>query len=422
MELLIILGLVLLNGVFSMAEMSLVSSRKFKLESAKKKGSQGAKTALELSENPTKFLSTVQIGITLIGILLGVFSGEKLTKDVELYLLQYNSIKPYAHNVAVVIIVVFITYVSIVLGELLPKRLGLKFPETIAIMLARPMKLLSIITSPFVWLLTITNDILLKIMGIKNTYESKVSEEEIKSIIKESADGGEIQDIEHNIVERVFELGDRKVNSLITHRSDMVYFNETDDFETISLKINQEKHSAYPVCKNNSLDNITGIVLLKDLFSVNEGSFSLKDVMKQPLFISKNTFAYKLLEMFKQEKMHYGIVLDEYGITQGIVTMDDVIDALVGDVTEHNQDEYKITQRDDDTWLVDGQFPVIEFAKYFGLAIDNKNNFVTIAGLFMNDLSQLPDVGDKVIINELELEIMDKDGQRIDKILVKKIN
>jgi putative hemolysin len=188
------------------------------------------------------------------------------------------------------------------------------------------------------------------------------------------------------------------------------------------LKINQEKHSAYPVCKNNSLDNITGIVLLKDLFSVNEGSFSLKDVMKQPLFISKNTFAYKLLEMFKQEKMHYGIVLDEYGITQGIVTMDDVIDALVGDVTEHNQDEYKITQRDDDTWLVDGQFPVIEFAKYFGLAIDNKNNFVTIAGLFMNDLSQLPDVGDKVIINELELEIMDKDGQRIDKILVKKIN
>src|SRR5690606_27658605 len=202
----------------------LVSSRKFKLENAKKKGIKGAKVALELSENPTKFLSTVQIGITLIGILLGVYSGENLTSKVTLFLSQFEVIKPYASNIATGIIVVSITYLSIVLGELLPKRLGMTFPEPIAILLAKPMKILSAITSPFVWLLTASNDILIKILGIKNTTGGNVSEEEIKSIIKESATEGEILDIEHNIMERVFELGDRKVDTLFTHRNDIVFF------------------------------------------------------------------------------------------------------------------------------------------------------------------------------------------------------
>jgi putative hemolysin len=229
MEIIIILALILLNGVFSMSEMSLVSSRKFKLESASKKGSKGAKTALQLSENPTKFLSTVQIGITLIGILLGVYSGENLTTDVEVFFEQFEAVKPFAHNLAVGIIVVSVTYVSIVLGELLPKRLGLTFPESIAIALATPMKWLSVLTSPFVWLLTKTNDLVLKLLGIKSTMDSKVSEEEIRSIIRESSEGGEIQDIEQNIVERVFELGDRKVNSLFTHRSDIINEHEFID-------------------------------------------------------------------------------------------------------------------------------------------------------------------------------------------------
>jgi putative hemolysin len=262
MEIVIILILVLLNGVFSMSEMSLVSSRKFKLENAKKRGSKGAKTALDLSENPTKFFSTVQIGITLIGILLGVYSGENLTNDVSLFLSKFEALAPYAHDISVGVIVLFITFLSIVFGELLPKRLGMTFPEPIAIALAQPMKILSVITSPFVWLLTSTNDIMLSLMGIKKTTDSKVSEEEIKSIIKESAEGGEIQDIEQSIVERVFELGDRKVNSLFTHRSEMVYFTTDDTWEQIREKINTEKHSAYPVCKNNDLDNVIGIVLL----------------------------------------------------------------------------------------------------------------------------------------------------------------
>lgn len=423
MEIIIIIGLILLNGVFSMSEMALVSSRKFKLEAAKKKGKSGAKIALELSENPTKFLSTVQMGITLIGILLGIYSGEKLTRDTELFLNQFALIQPYASNIAIVVILVMITFLSIVFGELLPKRLGLTFPEPIAMILARPMRILSIATSPFVWLLTFTNDIILKIFGIKHISDSKVSEEEIKSIIKESADGGEIQDIEQDIVERVFELGDRKVNSLITYRGDIAFFNETDDLETIRQKITQEKHSVYPVCKDNDIDDIVGIVMLKDLFTpAIENDFQLKNYIIKPLFFNERTFAFKLLETFKQEKVHFGIVVDEYGTTKGIITMDDVVDALVGDVTEYNQDEYQIIQRDENSWLVDGQFPIIEFKKYFEVELKDSFDveFITVGGMFIAQKSTLPNVGDTLTIDDLTLEIIDKDGQRIDKILVTK--
>lgn len=421
MEILIVIGLVLLNGIFAMSEMSLVSSRKFKLENAKKKGIKGAKVALELSENPTKFLSTVQIGITLIGILLGVYSGENLTSKVTLFLSQFEVIKPYASNIATGIIVVSITYLSIVLGELLPKRLGMTFPEPIAILLAKPMKILSAITSPFVWLLTASNDILIKILGIKNTTGGNVSEEEIKSIIKESAKEGEILDIEHNIMERVFELGDRKVDTLFTHRNDIVFFTTSDSWEDIKSKINQEKHSAYPVSKTDNLDDILGIVLLKDLFTPsNDKKFNIKDFIKQPIYFNESVLAYKVLEMFKKEKMHYGIVVDEYGTTQGIVTMDDVVDALVGEATENDQHEYQLTQRDENSWLVDGQYSIIEFIKYFDLDLEEnyQSSYTTVAGLIIYSKSIMPEVGQKIMVGNYELEIIDKDGQRIDKILV----
>lgn len=423
MELIIIIGLVLLNGIFAMSELSLVSSKKFKLESAKKRGSLGAKAALDLSENPTKFLSTVQIGITLIGVLLGVYSGENLTNDVKDLLLEIPLIQPYAESLAVVVIVVFITYLSIVLGELFPKRLGMTFPEPIIIAMAKPMQILAKVTSPFVWLLTTSNDLLQHIFGIKKISESRVSEEEIKSIIKESAEGGEIQDIEQNIVERVFELGDRKVNTLYTHRTDIVFFDVNDSWETIRTKINKEKHSAYPVCSDKNLDNVIGMVLLKDLFSRDrQDEFNIMNHAREPLFLNENMYAYNVLEIFKREKMHYGIVIDEYGTTQGIVTMDDVVDALIGDVTEMDQDEYKIIARDENSWLVDGQYSAIDFAKYFDLYLDEeeRDEYTTVAGLIIFMSDDLPEVGDKVVIGEYTLEVVDKDGQRIDKILVTK--
>jgi putative hemolysin len=424
MEILIIIGLVLLNGIFAMSEISLVSARKFKLENAKKKGSKGAKTALELAENPTKFFSTVQIGITLIGILLGVYSGENLTKDMESFLLKFELLKPYAHNLAVGIIVVFVTYLSIILGELFPKRLGMTFPEKIAANIAIPMKALSLVTSPFVWLLSISNDLLLKLFRIRKTTESKVSEEEIKAIIKESAEGGEIQDIEQNIVERVFELGDRKVNSLFTHRNEIVFFNANDTWSEIRAKINEEKHSAYPVCKNNDLDEMLGIVLLKDLFfPMDEKEFNIVDFVKEPVYFNESTYAYKVLELFKREKMHYGIVVDEYGSVEGIITMDDVVDALVGDATEMDQDEYQIIQREDGSWFVDGQYSLLEFIRFFNLYIDDEiqNKYTTVAGLLIHHSSTLPEVGDKFDFDDYSIEVVDKDNQRIDKVLVTKL-
>ena len=406
-----------------MSEMSLVSARKFKLENARKKGIKGANAALELSENPSKFLSTVQIGITLIGIFLGFYSGQKLTSDVEAFFFQFELTQPYSHNLAVSIIVLFVTFLSIVLGELLPKRIGLAFPEAISITLSRPMLFLSTLTSPFVWLLTSTNDIILRILGIKNNIDSKVSEEEIKSIIKESAEGGEIQDIEQNIVERVFELGDRKVNSLMTHRSDLVYFDVTENYEAISKKINEEKHSAYPVVKDDDIDEIVGIVLLKDLFnSIYEKDFNVNDYIKKPIFINDTALAYKMLESFKENKMHYALVVDEFGSTQGMVTMDDLLDALVGDVTEYNQSEYEMIQRNENSWLVDGQYPIIDFIKKFDIEIDEEQEdyFVTVAGLIIHKFSSIPNVGDSMKIGDIMLEVIDKDGQRIDKILVTK--
>ncbi len=420
MELLIILLLVLLNGVFAMSELSIISSRKFKLENAKRRGSSSAKIALDLAENPTRFLSTVQIGITLIGILLGVYSGENLTKDLTVQIEKIEFLSQYAHTISTALIVLLVTYLSIVLGELFPKRLGMTYPEPIATAVAKPMLFLSKVTSPFVWLLSGSNDLLLLLFGIKPNSESKISEEEIKAIIKESAEGGEIMDIEQDIVERVFELGDRRINTLFTHRTELVYFNVTDTWAEVRVKIDGEKHSAYPLCVDDDLDDIVGMVLVKDLFKPGlEENFSLRGLARKPLFINENSFAYQVLDLFKKEKMHYGIVIDEYGSTMGIVSMDDVVDALIGDASEIGQDEYQITQRDENSWLVDGQYAIIDFVKYFNLNILLKTKgFTTVAGLMIHKTANIPDVGDKVIVENLELEVVDKDGQRIDKILV----
>ena len=423
MELFIIILLVLVNGVFSMSEMALVSSKKFKLEKASKRGNKKARKALELSENPTRFLSTVQIGITLIGILLGVYSGENLTNDFISLLDRSTLLQPYSKELATGIIVVLITYFSIVLGELVPKRIGMAFPEKIITYMAGPMQLLAFITGPFVWLLTTTNNLFVRILGLNGSTDQAISEEEIKSILKESAQGGEIQDIEHSIVERVFELGDRKVNSLMTHRSELVFFKEEESWQEIRQKIDEQKHSAYPVSTSNDIDDISGIILLKDLFGGHtEQDFKVVNYIKEPIYFNENTSAYKVLESFKNEGNHYGIVVDEYGSVQGIITMDDMLDALVGESTEHYQDEYKITQRTADSWLVDGQYSIFDFEKHFDVLVtDQQQTYATVAGLFISYKKEIPEVGDTLIIGHLQLEVIDKDGPRIDKLLVTQI-
>jgi putative hemolysin len=294
------------------------------------------------------------------------------------------------------------------------------FPEPIAILVAKPMYYLSVLTSPFVWLLTVSNNLLLKLFGIKKTKDSKVSEEEIKAIVKESAEGGEIQAIEQDIVERVFEMGDKKVRDLYTHRRDISFFNISDDWTTIKSKINTDKHSAYPVCIQNNLDDIKGIALLKDLFDDSNQPFALSKIIKQPIFVNEDSTAFKVLEKFKIEKMHYGMVIDEYGVTVGIVTMDDILDALIGDATEQGIKEYTILETDENTWLADGLYSILDFQKMFDIEINAEiiEKYSTISGLFIYYYNNIPNVGDKLTLEDYSLQIIDKDGQRIDKILI----
>jgi putative hemolysin len=421
MEILIILFLILLNGVFSVSEIALVSARKFKLENSAKKGNSNARRALNLANNPNTFLSTVQIGITLIGILTGIFSGEKIEENLRAAIMSIPVLQPYAQTIAVAIIVIVVTFFSIVFGELIPKRIGLMFPEIIASLMARPMTIISIITKPFIWLLTRTNDLFLSIFGLKERKEGIVSEEEIKAMVQESALGGEIQLIEQNIVQRVFALGDRKVSELMTHRSDLLCFNITDDLKGIKERAQIESHSVYPVYRK-SPDNLIGVVSVKDIFpkEFKGADFNLAEFLKQPVMVPESTPAYKVLERFKESKIHYAFVLDEYGSVQGMVSMDDILDALIGDVTEYNQQEYQIIQRDDNSWLADGSYPFFEFLNYFNVLEDeyDEGDYNTLAGLILHQLGYIPKAGEVVAWKGFEFEIVDMDGPKIDKVMI----
>jgi putative hemolysin len=421
MEILIILFLILLNGVFSMSEIALISARKNRLETAAKKGNSNAKVALDLANSPNKFLSTVQIGITLIGILTGIYSGDKITTDVRLFVEGFESLKPYADSIAVGIVVVILTFFSLVLGELLPKRIGLNYPEAIAKAVAVPMKWVSIITAPFIWLLTISTEGILKLFNIKPTADGKVTEEEIKAIIKEGTEGGEVQEIEQNIVERVFHIGDRKVNSLMTHRQSIVYLSFEDSIEGLKEKVLEELHSVYPVCKDTNMDEVEGVVFLKDLFaSFEKGHFNLKSIIKKPEYLIEHTSVYKALENFKKSKVHYALITDEYGVFQGMITLNDILEALVGDAADFDEDEYQLVAREDGTWLVDGLYSLHEFLTYFDMDdLTNDYEVTTVSGLIMTEMGKIPTQGEKLIWNKLVLEIIDMDGVKIDKVLVK---
>ncbi len=420
MELLIIFLLILLNGIFSMSEIALVSARKFKLESAARKGKANAKKALDLAGNPNTFLSTVQIGITLIGILTGIYSGDKITSDVKACVAKIEFLAPYADSISVALVLIVLTFFSIVLGELIPKRIGLMFPEKIAMTMAAPMTFLSIVAKPFIWLLTVTNNLILGLFGLKNSKEGIISEEEIKAMVQESAEGGVIEEIEQDIVYRVFALGDRKVSELMTHRSDLVFFDAADSFETIKAKAFTEPHSVYPVV-DRSFDHPLGIVSVKNLFTqdLQQGDFDLRNYLRQPIAVHGARPAYKLLEDFKKEQIHYAFVIDEYGVVEGMISLDDILDALVGNVTEHPASAYRITKREDGSWLADGQFSFFEFLEFFDLPRDTPaGDFNTIAGLFMSELDHMPVVGEKISWNGLRMEVIDMDGRRIDKMLI----
>lgn len=419
MELLIILFLILLNGLFAMSEIAMVSSRKSRLEAASKRGDLAAKKALELSENPGKFLSTVQIGITLIGILTGIYSGQKIEDDLTAYINQYHLLQDYSKTIAVTLIVIILTFFSLVLGELVPKRIGLTMPERISKLLSFPMYWISVLTAPFIWLLTHTSDFIIRLLGIKASSDSRVTEEEIKAIIQEGTEGGALHEIEQDIMERVISLGDRKVASLMTHISDTVVLKASFDKDTIRKTVNQEMHSVYPVVDDKM--DITGIIFLKDLFKhIEDPSFKLIDHIKQAQFVIENLSAYEALKIFKTSTIHYAIVIDEFGDMKGLITLNDLLEALVGDVSEFYSSEFSFFQREDGTWLIDGQYPLSEFLLKMDLeSLKDDYPFNTISGLILHELRRIPKTGEIIPWLNYEIKILDMDGARIDKVLLK---
>lgn len=421
MELLIVFLLIVLNGVFSMSEIALISSRKNRLESSAKKGNKGAQTALDLANEPNKFLSTVQIGITLIGILTGIFSGDTITTDVKTILESVPVFKPYAASLSVGLVVVLLTFFSLVLGELVPKRIGLNYPEKIATLVAMPMKIISVITAPFIWLLTISTEFLLKVLMIKPNQDGKITEEEIKAIIKEGTEGGEVQEIEHDIVERVFYIGDRKVNSLMTHRKSVSMLPMAADRNKVKQLISEELHSVYPVYKEN-YDDIVGVVSLKNIFAhFDDPNFDLAKITIEAPFLMEQTTAYNALEQFKQSGVHYAFVADEYGVFQGIITLNDILEALVGDASDFYKDEFQIQSSEDGSWLIDGHFSLHDFFTQFELDEHiGEYDVTTLSGLIMTELSRIPKPGDIVVFHGYQLEVKQMEGVKIDKVVVRR--
>jgi putative hemolysin len=417
-EFLILLGLILLNGFFSMAEIALVSARKARLESQANKGDAKAKSALELANKPDNFLSTVQIGITLIGILTGIYSGDKIIDDVSKWLDQFQLFTSYSNGIATVLVLILVTFLSLVLGELVPKRIGMATPEAIAKFAARPMRLISSITFPFVWLLTRTTNIIVRIFNMKSR-DNMVTEDEIKAIISEGTETGSIEATEQEIIERVFHLGDRNITSLMTHRSDLIWFDLEDTEADIKEKILKEPHSVYPIC-DKSIDNIKGIVSIKDLY-VNPDDLKFIEIMKSALFVPENNTPYQLLEKFKETQTHSCFIVDEYGTMLGLITLNDILEAIVGDIPQKDIEDYEVIQREDGTFLVDAQIPFYDFLSKFDKTEwmnEGEHEFDTLAGFILHDLERIPKTGESLEWRGFKIEIIDMDGHRIDKVLV----
>ncbi len=405
-----------------MSEIALISARKNRLENSARKGNKSAQVALDLSNSPNKFLSTVQIGITLIGILTGIFSGNKITSDVKAIVNDYAILQPYADSLSVGIVVVLLTFFSLVIGELVPKRIGLNFPEKIAKTFAVPMKWISVVTAPFIWLLTVSTEFMLKILMVKPSADGKITEEEIKAIIKEGTEGGEVQEIEQDIVERVFHIGDRKVNSLMTHRKSVMYLPLNANKEQVRELMLRELHSIYPVYDGNH-DDIIGVVNLKNIFAnIEKPDFNLAAIMTDAPFIMEQTTAYKALQSFKDSGVHYTFVSDEYGVFQGIITLNDILEALVGDASDFYKEDFQLVAREDGTWLVDGHYSLHDFLTYFEFdELINDYEVTTVSGLIMTELSRIPKQGEKLIWQNYEFEVIDMDGVKIDKVMIRNV-
>ena len=421
LELLFIFLLIFANAMFVMSELAIVSARKIRLQQLAERGNARARAAFELASEPTEFLGTVQVGITLISIVAGAFGEEIIAQRIAPL---FNLIPAYKVQLASGIAVLIITFLAIILGELVPKRLALNHPEAIAAIVALPMKGLVKLTLPIVCLLNFFTDGIVRILGIKPSTEPQITEEEIKVLIEQGTEEGTFEEVEQDMVERVFRLGDRPVSSFMTPRPEIIWLDLEDSAAQNREKIIAQGYSRYPVCKEG-LDNVLGIIAVTDLLarSFCGEQMDLTVELREPIFVPESTRGLKVLELFKQTVNHMALVVDEYGVIQGLVTLNDVLIEIVGDVpSDEEDDEPQAVQRDDGSWLLDGMLTMDEFFELFKLeeemSSESRGSYQTLGGLVMTHLGRIPVATDNFEWKGMRFEVMDMDGNRVDKILV----
>jgi putative hemolysin len=423
-EIIVILALIFINGIFAMGEIAIITSRKTLLQQWANDGNIKAKAALKLLQEPTLFLSTTQAGITLIGIMVGAIGEAALSGYLSKKLALISILAPYSPAISFGVVVVSITYVSLIIGELVPKRLGLYSPEKIALAMAPPMRLFSKIASPVIKVLTVSTDSLLRslsLIGIRQPKAPPIGEEEIKVMIEQGTQAGTFEETEQGIIERVFRLNDQHVSSLMVPRSNVVWLDLSDTAQGLFTVLKDNNFTRFPVCEEG-LDAIAGVVHVKDLLGspTEDLPANIRRQMRPAIFIPKQMRALKVLELFKQSGMYLGIVIDEYGSIIGLVSLNDILQAIIGNISPlDGPEDPQITQREDGSWLMDGMLPIDRFKETTGaVKLPDEDKFQTLGGFIMSQTGSVPSAGDHFEWDRLRIEVVDMDGNRVDKVLV----
>jgi putative hemolysin len=423
-ELVIVVLLILLNAFFAMSELALVSARRARLQGMADSGHRGARAALTLAEDPSRLLSTVQVGITLVGIFAGAFGGATLSVPVREWLQTLPVVGPWADGLSFALVVFAITYFSLIIGELVPKRIALNHAETIASRVARPMQRIAMVGAPVVWLLQRSTELVLRLLRISSAPSQTVTEEEVKSLIAEGTEAGVFVEAEREMIDGVLRLADRSVRSIMTPRHEMVWIDLEDSLDEIRKTIASGGCSRFPVARG-TLDEVEGMVQTKDMLDrlLQGGPLDIAEIMRPPLVVPDGTPALKLLQTFRSSSIHLAIVVDEYGSVEGLVTPSDILSAIAGEVGDLSIDAagYSIVRREDGSWLVDAMTPIDEVERLLRLRglRSPDDDYHTLAGFVLWHLGHMPKVAESFVENGMRYEVMDMDGNRIDKVLVR---
>ncbi len=422
---LVVVLLVLLNGLFSMSELAVVSARRPRLRSRAEHGERGAATALKLAADPTRFLSSVQVGITLIGILSGAYGQATIAQALALRLEDMPLVSPYARPIATGVVVLVITYLSIVIGELVPKRIALLFPELIASVMARPLAALATALTPFITLLTASTIGILRLLGLRDHHGSIITHEEVETVLAEGTRAGLIEPAEQAMIGEVLQLGDRPVRAAMTHRRYVYWVSLEDPEDQIRAEIRDCPYSRVVVSEGQDIENPLGVVHKKDVLDavLTSGTFALANLVKTPLFVPETASLLQAMELFKGTPVHMAFVVDEFGVFQGVVTATDLLETIAGDFPEaHDEgDEHSMVRRQDGTWLVDGRVSVSDLGETLDEKFGTSRGFDTAAGLVLHHLAHIPTEGESVRIGAYDVEVVDMDGRRIDKLLFTRV-